>query len=181
MSDEQLIRGCQKGQKEYQYQLVKQYSPMLMTVCRRYVVDQATAKDVLQESFIRIFKYIRNFEPGGSFEAWMRKITVRCSLDWLNKRHLKFETVFLDDFPQESNEPIIYGQFEIEEIITLIQELSPALRSVFNLNVIEGYSHIEIAEMLQISESTSRANLARARKILQHKLNHDNLKKSKSA
>lgn len=152
-----------------------------MTVSRRYVVDDASAKDVLQESFIKIFKYIGKYDHTGSFEAWMRKITVRCAIDWLNKNHLKFESVFIEAFPQVTNDPLIYGQFEMEEMITLIQELTPALRSVFNLNAIEGYNHKEIAELLNISESTSRANLVRARKILQTKLNERHLKKSKSA
>ena len=181
MSNKELIQGCQKGQKESQYQLVQQYSAMLMTVCRRYVADKATAKDVLQESFIKIFRHINKYNDTGSFEAWMRKIAVRCSLDWLNKKHLKFEMVQMESLPMGNIEPIVYGQLEMEEIVLLIQELTPSLRSVFNLNVLEGYNHKEIGELLNISESTSRANLVRARKILQVKLNEREFKKSKSA
>lgn len=92
ISEKQLIKDCQHGKKSSQYELVRRYSGMLMTVSRRYVSDQASAKDVLQESFIRIFTYIDKFKHTGSFEGWMRRITVRCALQWIGKSHFKKET-----------------------------------------------------------------------------------------
>lgn len=180
-SEQEIIRGCQKGNKACQYDLVKQYSGMLMTVCRRYVHDEASAKDVLQNSLIKIFKNIKNYQDTGSFEAWMRKITLRSALDWIGKKCFKVESS-VNEMPDDSGfEPEIMSRLHAEEIIRLVQDLSPSLRTVFNLNVIEGYSHKEIAEMLEISESTSRTNLLRARKMLQSKIDKHYLKKNRSA
>ena len=161
--------------------MVKRYSGMLMTVCRRYVQDEATAKDVLQETLIRIFKYINKYEAHGSFEAWIRKIALRCSLDWLDKRYFKVESSVQDLPETRAFQPDVFSRLHMEEIIRLVQSLTPSLRTVFNLNVIEGYNHKEIAEMLQITESTSRANLMRARQALQQKLDEQYLKKHRSA
>ena len=148
---------------------------MLMTVCRRYVPDQPSAKDVLQESFIRIFSNINAYKATGSFEAWMRTITIRCALHWLKKRASKKETTITEINDTKVIEPAIYAQMGEEEIIKLVQDLPEGFRTVFNLNVIEGYSHREVAKLLNITESTSRSQLTRARRMLQKKwrLNHD--------
>lgn len=143
---------------------------MLMTVCRRYVVDEASAKDILQESFIKIFTNIDKYKPVGSFEAWMRTITIRSALYWL-KKHGKKETEKIETNHQlQTAKPEILDRFDAEEIIELIRELPVGFRTVFNLNIIEGYNHNEIAKMLNITESTSRSQLTRARKLLQEKL-----------
>lgn len=175
VSEKQLIHDCQKGLKQSQFLLVKRYSAMLMTVCRRYARDEAMAKDVLQEALIRIFKNIGRYQPTGSFEAWMRRIAVRCALQWLEKSHFRREQTtenFDDDRPID---PAVYQQLATENIIKLVQELPDGFRTVFNLNIIEGYSHKEIAELLNITESSSRSQLLRARRLLQKKLT-DSLK-----
>lgn len=169
LTEKQLIKDCQGYKKPAQFELVKRYSGILMTVCRRYISDQSAAKDVLQESFIRIFSNINQYKPTGSFEAWMRTITIRCALASLKKRAAKRETVIAEINDTKGIEPAIYAQLETEAIIELIQTLPEHFRAVFNLNIIEGYSHKEIAKLLNIKESTSRAQLTRARKLLQQK------------
>jgi RNA polymerase sigma-70 factor (ECF subfamily) len=177
---EQLIRSCQQGKKESQYELVKRYSGMLMTVCRRYTRDNATAKDILQESFIRIFTHIGKYKPTGSFEGWMRRITARCALQWIDRKYFRKEA-FQEAVPETPAEPDIYSHLALEDIIALIQELTPNLRAVFNLYVVEGYSHGEIGELLGITESSSRSSLVRARQALQKKINSIQLIKNKPA
>ena len=153
---------------------------MLMTVCRRYARDEASSKDILQEAFIRIFSNIQKYKPSGSFEGWMRKITVNCALQWIDKKHFRNE-VFHIDVPEMNMDPEVYSQLGMEEIILMIQELTPSLRAVFNLNIVEGYSHKEISELLGISESSSRSNLVRARQVLQTRISSIQLIKNRPA
>lgn len=170
MTEAQLISNCQNGVKSSQYELVKRYSGMLLSVCRRYAKDEAMAKDVLQETLIRIFKNIDRYEARGSFEGWMRTIAVNRSLQWIEKscfRHEMQPSAMPDD---NLIEPAVYQNMDAEDILNLIKQLPEGYRAVFNLNVIEGYSHREIGELLQISEATSRSQLTRARKMLQNQL-----------
>lgn len=166
----QLIQDCQNGKKASQYLLVQRYAGMLLTVCRRYAKDEAMAKDILQETFLRIFSNIDKYEPTGSFEAWMRRIAVRRSLQWLEKSCFQHEMQPLEMPDYQQIEPEISQQFDSEAIMRLLVGLSPGYRAVFNMYVVEGYNHQEIAEILGISENTSRSQLARARYLLQQKL-----------
>ena len=144
---------------------------MLLTVCRRYARDEAMAKDVLQETLIRIFQHIGKYEATGSFEGWMRRIAVRRSLQWLEKSSFRHELQPVEMPGKDFIEPEVYSRLGVEEIMSLLKELPDGFRAVFNLNVVEGYSHKEVAELLNITESTSRSQLTRARKLLQEKLN----------
>ena len=123
ISEKQLINDCQKGIKSSQYKLVRRYSGMLMKVSRRYVSDQASAKDVVQESFILIFRYIDKFKNTGSFEGWIRKITVRCALQWIGKSHFKKETSLTNLEVNDSVDPAIFNKLGIEEIKIMVAEL----------------------------------------------------------
>jgi RNA polymerase sigma factor (sigma-70 family) len=172
LNEKKLISDCRNGVKQSQYLLVKRYAGMLLSVCRRYTRDESMAKDILQETFIRIFENIGKYEPTGSFEAWMRRIAVRRSLQWLDKSCFRQESQ-PDEMPDEEvTEPEVYRNMGAEEIMALVLELPPGYRAVFNLFAVEGYDHREIGELLGISESTSRSQLARARKLLQDKLFH---------
>ena len=170
MTEKQLIKDCRKGVKSSQYLLVQRYSGMLLSVCRRYARDEAMARDLLQETLIRVFTHIDKYQPTGSFEAWMRQIAIRRSLQWLGKVHFQQEQQ-VDALPDNEPEvPEVYVRMEVEEIMQLVHSLPPGFRTVFNLSAVEGYSHQEIAEMLGISENTSRSQLMRARKMLQEKI-----------
>jgi len=143
---------------------------MLLSVCRRYTRDEAMARDVLQEVLLRIFQHISDYREQGSFEAWMRRIAVRRSLQWMEKSCFRHELHPVDLPDHQEAIPAVYASLGAEEIMKLVGQLPVGFRTVFNLYVVEGYSHKEIAELLDISENTSRSQLARARKTLQHQL-----------
>jgi len=170
ITEKQLIKDCQRGIKSSQYELVKRYSSMLMAICRRYAKDEPSAKDVLQESLIRIFSNINKYKNTGSFEGWMKTITVRCALTWLDKSHFKREVNQLDFHLNESIQPDVYDYLGVEEIQKIVEELPLGFKTVFQLNVIEGFSHKEIGEILQITESASRSQLTRAKRLLRKKI-----------
>lgn len=170
MTEQQLIQACQQGKKAAQYLLVQRYAGMLMGVCRRYARDEAMAKDLLQETLLRIFAHIGKYEPTGSFEAWMRRIAVRRSLQWLEKSAFRHELQPLEMPDSQSVVPAVWLEMDASGLMQLVLELPPGYRAVFNLAVVEGYSHQEIAEILGIAENTSRSQLTRARQLLQQKI-----------
>ena len=169
MTETDIINGCKKKKARFQEALVHRYGPMLMTVCLRYS-NQSLAQDILQESLVKILNSIKNYEPSGSFEAWMRKITIYTALQYIDKKWWKYEVNLeeLPSFPQTDQQ--VLEAFNAEEILKLIQQLPDGFKQVFNLYVIEGYSHKEIGGLLGIKESTSRSQLTRARQLLQKAL-----------
>jgi len=178
LTEKQIINGCQEGIKECQRALVIRYSAMLMAVCRRYVQDESAAKDVLQNTFIRIFTNIKKYQPTGSFENWMRRIAVRCAFTWLDKRKIKKEIELTAHYSNGVIEPEVYHYLGFEEINKLVNELPLGYRTVFNLNVVEGYSHREIGALLEITESASRSQLTRAKKMLRKSISLLNVQKA---
>jgi RNA polymerase sigma-70 factor (ECF subfamily) len=145
----------------------------MMGVCRRYARDEDTAKDMLQEGFIKIFDKMHLFKRDGSFEGWMRRIMVNTSIDHFRKAK-KDPLLVADDARLKDEEPYedvsedesIYSQLKINDVVDAVEDLSPAYQTVFNLYVMENYSHKEIAEILGISEGTSKSNLAKAKRNL---------------
>jgi len=177
-----IIEGCKLKQKDAQEALVRKFGPTLLAVCSRYCYDSNLAYDALQECFINVFKYIDTYKSKGSFEGWMRKIAVRTSLAII-KKYKPFS--FIEDnkkikFNNSSKIPEAYEQIAIDEIHYFLQQLPPSLRVVFNMYVIEGFNHIEIGEMLNITDSSSRANLTRARAKLMKLINKEALKTNTS-
>jgi RNA polymerase sigma-70 factor (ECF subfamily) len=168
MTEEEIISGCRQGRAKHQRELVLRYSPMLMTVARRYTPDEAMAKDILQDAFIRVFRYFDTFEKGtGSFEGWLRRIVVTTALKRMNRAAFRHEHAAFDDLPEQGAEPDVYARLGAEALLALIRQLPEGYRQIFNLAIIEGYRHEEIGEMLGISAATSRSQLARARQRLQ--------------
>lgn len=167
MDLKEIIEGCKSGKKNCQECLVRIYAPGLLAICRRYTKDYESANDALQESFINIFKYINSYKGAGSFEGWMKRIAVNCSISF-QKKHFKVyhEADILHDSKQHCEIPDVYSTLGKEEILGLLSELPKSLFIVFNMHVVEGYSHKEISELLEISEGTSRASLSRARSRL---------------
>ena len=138
-----------------------------------------SANDALQESFINIFKYINSYSGSGSFEGWMKRIAVNCTITFQKKNFkVHFEPDVLHDSSQHCEVPDVYSSLGKEDILGLLSELPKALYMVFNMHVVEGYSHKEISEMLTISEGTSRASLSRARakliQIIEERQNKEN-------
>ncbi len=141
----------------------------MMSICRRYARDQDMAQDILQESLILIFKNINKFEGKGSFEGWIRKITVRAALQWIDRKWYRNEQNLVG-IPQEQEiSAETYIDYDGEIIMEMVMSLPEKYRVVFNLFVVDEYNHTEIAETLKIKEATSRSHLLRARKMLQEK------------
>ncbi len=141
-----------------------------MTVCLRYANDQMEAEDMLQEGFVRIFNNIHQFKFEGSFEGWMRRIVVNVALKHLQKKRIQFSEIKENSQDTPSLNASVFSHLGEEFLLKLISELPTGYRIVFNMNAIEGYSHEEIAEQLNIQSSTSRSQLVKARKLLQQKI-----------
>jgi RNA polymerase sigma factor (sigma-70 family) len=172
--DIEIIKGCLAGKRQYQKMLYDKYAPKMLYVCLRYTTNKDEAQDVLQEGFIKIFRNLHTFKHEGSFEGWLRRIFVNCSLEFLRnkKRALLFDDI--DDMRhQPASDCDIIGNINAKDLTGMIMSLPDGYRLVFNLFVIEGYGHKEISELLGISEGTSKSQLAKARLRLQalvHKL-----------
>lgn len=165
-----LIEGCISGNKKAQEKLYKQFSSFLFGVCLSYSKNRAEAEDIFQDGFVRIYQNLKQFKGDGSFEGWMRRIMVNTALERFRKNnplHL-VEDYFSFDGDIEPDDAI--SKISADDLMKLIQELSPMYRIVFNLYALEGLSHKEISERLNISEGTSKSNLSRARSILQKKV-----------
>ncbi|MDD3789029.1 MAG: sigma-70 family RNA polymerase sigma factor [Petrimonas sp.] len=171
MSEHRLISACKEGKLWARKEVYEQYAPAMMALCKRYVADGDDAKDVLQEGFLKIFTQMDQYSGSGPFGAWIRKIFVNTSLDFLRtKNRLKEkETRLLVETGYNENTPSV-EQVTADDLMDCIAELPDAYRTVFNLFAIEGYRHQEIAAMLNIQESTSRSQFYRARQILQEKV-----------
>ncbi len=169
-----IVVGCLKNDRVNQEKLFKLYYGKLMVVCMRYTNDRDAAQDILQEGFIKIFDKITTFESNGSFEGWMRRIVTNTALDYL-RRSKKFSFVeenevnTKEEYVEDGDELEYESSLEIKAEFALeaINQLSPAYKTVFNLFVMEEYTHKEIADMLGISEGTSKSNLAKAKANLQ--------------
>jgi RNA polymerase sigma-70 factor (ECF subfamily) len=171
MTVREIIEGCINDDRVCQKQLVQKYSSLLMTVARRYAPNTYGPSDLLQDSFIKIFGAIKTYDAEkGSIETWMRRIVINTALKKLKRKYIANEVYTLDNIKPIYSEPKVYEKFHEEEIMELIEGLPEGYRQVFNLYVIEGYSHKEIGNLLQIEESSSRSNLSRARIILRKKI-----------
>lgn len=168
MSLEQLIEECKKNDIKAQGQLYKRYANTLFSVSLKYSRNYTEAQDNLQDAFLNIFDKVNQFEHKGSFEGWLKRITINTVLQKYRKQKV-FEII--DDKDIEDTEVEIEDEsIDLEILLKLIQELPDRYRLVFNLYVMDGYSHKEIAELLKISEGSSKSNLSRARHILKTKI-----------
>lgn len=163
-----LINDCIKGVRSAQNRLYHLFAPKMFIVCQRYCRNREEAEETLQEGFIKVFEHIRQFKNEGSFEGWIRKIMVNCALGKFRSKAHIHPIISIESTPLEfsASEDII-SQLGTKELLLLVQQLPPAYRLVFNLYVFEGMKHREIAQLLGISEGTSKSNLSDARIILQ--------------
>lgn len=166
----ELIQGCLNNDRISQRQLFEVYAPKMLIVCKRYARYDLEAEDILQESFIKVFKHLHKFQFEGSFEGWVRRIMVNTALKYISRKHFTHEKIMLDYMPEESIDPDVFSKLSEDEILELVTQLPDGYRLVFNLYAIEGYSHREVGEMLNIEESTSRSQLVKARRMLQDKI-----------
>jgi len=165
---EQLIKDCQENSIKAQEQLYRLLAPKLFAVCLKYSRSRVDAEDNLQDGFILIFKKIGQYRFEGSFEGWAKRVMVNNVLQKYRTEGV-FEIV-TENLPEEADVEIEADDIPMEYLMAIIQQLPDRYRMVFNLYVIDGYSHKEIAAMLNITDGTSKSNLARARMILKEKI-----------
>jgi RNA polymerase sigma factor (sigma-70 family) len=166
LTDRELILGCIREERDCQLEVFRRYSGKMLSVCLRYARHHMEAEDILQDAFIKVFDNIDKFQHKGSFEGWIRRIVVNTALKNYQKSSFKKERIGLETYEDQPLEPAALATLSEQELLKLISNLPDGYRQVFNLYVIEGYSHKEIAEMLSIGESTSRSQLVKARNIL---------------
>ena len=168
MGLEQLIKECQQNSIKAQEQLYRLFAPKLFAVCLKYSRNRADAEDNMQDGFLLIFNKIGQYRFQGSFEGWAKRVMVNNVLQKYRTEGI-FEIV-TENLPEEADVEIEADDISMEYLMAIIQQLPDRYRMVFNLYAIDGYSHKEIAEMLGITEGTSKSNLARARIILKEKI-----------
>ena len=157
------IEACARNERWAQEVIYKEFYPSMMAICLRYSNNKEDALDILHEGFIKVFKHIGKFKQGTSLGAWIKRIMVNTAIDFYRK-NVRRRTEDLDTvYDMSSSAPDAISQMSAQDILNCLQKLTPSYRTVFNLYVIEGYSHKEISEKLDISESTSRSNLVKAR------------------
>jgi len=176
MDDKTLLNECLKGSSLAQKKLFEKYASKMMFVCLRYCKEAEDAEDVLQEAFIKVFSSLNKYQYEGSFEGWMRKIMVNCCLDFLRKQKQFKGQSSLDlvDYKIPSTE-LASDNLHAEDLLKMIQEMPKGYQVVFNLFAIEGYSHKEIAELIGVSEETSKSQYFRARAFLKNNLEKLNI------
>jgi len=165
-TQEDLIKGCIAGRRDAQEVLYRYYSPKMFGICLRYANNYHSGEDILQEGFIKVFNNIDKFRGDGSFEGWIKRIFINTAIEHYRKstNHTGHAELEKASFKQVSE--VAVENLATQDLLKLIQKLSPGYRTIFNMYVIEGYTHREIAEKLSISEGTSKSQLARARNIL---------------
>lgn len=167
MDERQLVKNCVKGKPEAQRALYERFAKTMLGVCYRYTKSIDDAEDVLQDGFVKVFLNIHQFKLEGELGAWIRRIMVNTALNFLksNKRY-RGEMVFTDNLlhPVTNDNPAIL--LDAKELAELIRQLPQGYQAVFNMHAVEGYSHVEIGEMLGISDGTSRSQYSRARSLL---------------
>lgn len=171
MSLEELINNCKKGNRKAQEQLYRDYSRVLFGVCLKYSRNKTEAEDNLHDSFMTIYNKIDQFKFKGSFEGWIKRVTVNTIL----QKYRKETNLSLvhDNIEEEVEIDSSYSEISLSGLLQYIQDLPNKYRLTFNLYVLDGYSHAEISELLGTSLGTSKSNLARARMILKEKIEAD--------
>ena len=166
-----LLEGCKAGNRQMQEMLYKQTASKMLAICMRYAKDRMEAEDVLQMGYIKVFQKVKDYRGEGSFEGWIKRIMVNTAIESYRKNLRSLNIVPIDDvYEQPSAQSFDYHNLGLQELMKIIQQLADGYRIVFNMFIIEGYSHKEIASTLGITEGASKSQLSRARAILQQEI-----------
>jgi RNA polymerase sigma factor (sigma-70 family) len=165
-----LLEGCRRGDRKAQESLYKTLASRMMGICLRYAKDTFEAEDVLQMGFVKVFQKVSDFRGEGSFEGWVRRIMVNTAIESYRKNLRNLNIVDIDEVYDQPQNTFDMSGLELKDLLKLVQQLSNGYRLVFNMYVIEGYSHKEIAKQLGITEGASKSQLSRARAILKEKI-----------
>ena len=164
--NEELIRKCQQKSRKAFEELYRKFSPFVYGICLRYAKNRDEAQDILQDCFIKVMDKIGDYRFEGSFEGWLQRMAVRESLNYLRLGRSSFSEIDEDDAEAEDVNADIVSGISARELLDEIGKMPDGYRTIFNMYVIEGYQHNEIAEILDITESTSRSQLKKAREYL---------------
>lgn len=166
-----ILIGCKKLHRESQKLLYEDYYAYALSVCLRYADNRDEASEILNDGFMKIFSNIRSFDLSKAFKPWLRKIMVNTAINHYHRKQRNVPSAQLEQARNEMETETIISGISYHEIIAMLQKLPPAYRTVFNLHVLEGYKHEEIAEMLNISVGTSKSNLFKAKESLKKIMN----------
>ncbi len=173
MSLEKLIQHCKKGDRKAQEQLYRKYASVLFGLCLKYSRNKTEAEDNLHDSFLTIFDKIEQFKFKGSFEGWIKRITVNTVLQKYRKE--QYLNLVTDNLEEDQEVDYEYPDIQLSTLLQYVQELPAKYRLTFNLYVLDGYTHKQISELLGTSQGTSKSNLSRAKKILKEKLKKEHI------
>jgi len=172
-TDQELVQGCAKNDRHYQELLYRKYVNTMMYMCLRYTEDKDIAMQIVNDGFLKAFKKIGSFSFKGSLEGWIRKIVYHSLSDYY-KKHSKYVQFLVFEEKEEAIPETALSSMYMEDILSMVKELPPATKQVFQLYAIDGYSHKEIATKLGISEGTSKWHLSAARKALKRLIKNTN-------
>jgi len=176
IGDAEILEGCRRGERKAQQRLYDRYAPVMYAICCRYLRDPMMAEDAMVTAFTHVLTRIDQFKGEGSLEGWIKTTVIRQSLTMLRKNKRLFAEDDIDEMDDHLQLAAQEGDpLEEEDLLRLIQTLPAGYRTVFNMYVIDGYSHKEIAERLQITENTSKSQLSRARALLQQYIINNHL------
>ena len=172
LNEQELLAACQKNDRKAQTAFYNFYKRRLMGICCRYMRTHEEAEDVLQEAFIKIFHNIGAVKKGESLGGWVKRITINTAIDYYNKNQKYMMDVSYDDTLDKQDDSFqqLFSRLQMEELLLIINQLADGYRMALNLYIIDGYSHAEIAKMLNISENTSKSQLSRAKEVLRQRL-----------
>jgi len=165
-----LIQGCKRHDRESQRLLYQHLYSYAMSICVRYCRTTEEAKEILNDGFLKVFQRIEQYKMTTSFQGWLRKIMINSCIDHYRKEAKHYGARTLEKMELANDEVSVLDELAHRELIVMVQLLSPAYRAVFNLYVIDGYTHKEIGAMLKITEGTSKSNLAKAREQLRKRI-----------
>lgn len=168
--EEELIKACLKQDRKAQQMIYEKFAGNMYALCVRYVKEKDEAEDVMIKGFMKVFEKLEDFKAEGSLEPWIKKIMINEALMFLRKNKTMYPEVDLGKADLEPDFNMFSNHLEAEDLLNMVNDLPLGYRTIFNLYAIEGYSHKEIAEQLQISENTSKSQLSRARALLQKML-----------
>lgn len=170
LSEKELIQGCSRGDRASQKALYELYSRKMLAICSRYARSTHEAEDILQEGFVKIFKSIKDFRAESKLSTWITRIMINTALNSQRQKLYLMPMVDVTEVSISEREEVSLSDFHLSELVAMIQGLPDGCRVVFNLFAIEGYSHKEIGEMLEISEGTSKSQFNRAKSLLRAKI-----------
>lgn len=175
MDENQLIEGCLKENYSAQKELYETYAPLMMGICMRYATNEAEAEDILQEGFIKVYRYLNTFQRRGQLGAWIRRIMINTALqNYRETKNLKMQVEYDKvNFFMEADDDIL-AKLSAYDLMNKIQRLPSGYRTIFNLYAVEGYTHVDISRDLNISVGTSKSQYSRARAILRKMIEEEN-------